>query len=123
MRKKATLDYCENDPLVLVTLVNPVLNRKEKALADLDTGSDTVVIPGDLWLNLQLNMNEYTEISVVGSTINTFVTYIDLDLLGDKHTNAVACYNEAAGDVLIGRSILDEYSVTFDGRKSKLYIE
>jgi hypothetical protein len=123
MRKKTTLDYYENDPLIVVTLINPIFNRKEEALAYLDTGSDTVVISRDIWLNLQLNMNEYTEISVVGSTINTFVTYIDLDFLGDKHTNVVACYNEAAGDVLIGRNILDEYSVTFDGRKSKLYIE
>jgi hypothetical protein len=123
MRKKTTIDYYENDPLIVVTLINPIFNRKEEALAYLDTGSDTVVISRDIWSNLQLNMNEYTEISVVGSTINTFVTYIDLDFLGDKHTNVVACYNEAAGDILIGRNILDEYSVTFDGRKSKLYIE
>ena len=32
-------------------------------------------------------------------------------------------YNEVAGDMLIGRNVLDEYSVTFDGRNSKLYTE
>jgi hypothetical protein len=123
MRKKVTLDYNDNDPLVIVTLINPILNRKKKALAYLDTGSDSVVISRDLWLNLQLDMDECMGISVVGSVFDTWYTFIDLDFLGDKHTNVLACYNEAAGDVLIGRNILDKYSITFDGRNSKLYIE
>jgi len=44
MHKKATFDYYDNDPLVVVTLVNPVLGKRHKACAYLDTGSDAVVI-------------------------------------------------------------------------------
>ena len=109
--------------MVTVTLINPILNKKKRVLAYLDTGSDSVVIPRDLWLNLQLDMDECMGISVVGSVFDTWYTYIDLGFLGDKHTNVLACYNEAAGDVLIGRNILDKYSITFDGKSSKLYLE
>jgi hypothetical protein len=123
MRKKVILDYYDNDPLATVTLINPSLNRKKKVLAYLDTGSDSVVISKDLWLSLQLDMEEYMSISVVGSVFDTWYTFIDLDFLGNKHTSILVCYNEAAGDVLIGRNILDKYAITFDGRNSKLHIE
>jgi len=46
------IDYIDNDPLVLITLINPVSNKKARAYAYLDTGLDTVVIPKDLWLKL-----------------------------------------------------------------------
>ena len=62
-------------------------------------------------------------VSVVGDTVNTWYNFIDLEFLQNKHNDTEVFYNEAAGDILIGRNILDEYSVTFDGRNSKLYIE
>ncbi len=45
MPEKACFDYIDNDPLVQVTLINPASNKKARAFAYLDTGSDTVVIP------------------------------------------------------------------------------
>ena len=52
MPEKASFDYIDNDPLVSVTLINPAFKKKVKAFAYLDTGSDTVVIPRELWLKL-----------------------------------------------------------------------
>ncbi len=50
MPEKASFDYIDNDPLVPVTLINPVSKKKAKAFAYLDTGSDTVVIPREMFL-------------------------------------------------------------------------
>jgi len=56
MPEKSTFEYIDNDPLVPVTLINPASNKRVKAIAYLDTGSDTVVIPRELWLKLGLEM-------------------------------------------------------------------
>jgi len=48
MLEKNTFDYIDNDPLVRVTLINPVSNKKVNAYAYIDTGSDAVVVPRDI---------------------------------------------------------------------------
>jgi hypothetical protein len=121
--RKRVLDYYDNDPLVKVTLINPILNKREIACAYLDTGSDAIVIPRDLWERLGLKEEYRTFVSAVNSTGVGWYTFIDLEFFGNKHRDVEVFYNEVAGDMLIGRNILDEYSVTFDGRNSKLYIE
>jgi len=85
MCKKVTLDYYNNDPLVVVTLINPILNTTEKALAYLDTGSDAVVIPKYLWSKLGLRDEYRTVISAVNSTCVGWCTFIDLEFLKNKH--------------------------------------
>ncbi|HII92303.1 MAG TPA: hypothetical protein HA262_09095 [Methanosarcina sp.] len=80
-------------------------------------------IPKDIWFKLGLDQDLMASVSVVGDTVNTWYTFIDLELLQNKHKDIEAFYNDTAGDILIGRNILDEYSVTFDGRNSKLHIE
>ncbi len=69
MLEEAVLDYIDDDPLVLITLINPVSNKKVKAYAYLDTGSDTVVIPRDLWLKLGLGMLYRANATAVGGVI------------------------------------------------------
>jgi hypothetical protein len=123
MRKKVTFDYYKNDPIVIVNLINPISKKKEKVCAYLDTGSDAVVISKDIWLKLELDMDLIANVSVVGSTVTTCYTFIDLEFLKNKHKDVEVFCNEVEGDILIGRNILDEYSITFDGRNSKLHIE
>jgi len=120
--RKRVLDYYDNDPLVKVTLINPTLNKREIACAYLDTGSDAIVIPRDLWLRLGLQEEYRTFVSAVNSTGVGWYTFIDLEFFGNTHKDVEVFYNEVPGDMLIGRNILDEYSVTFDGKNSKLYI-
>jgi len=54
MSEKSIFEYIDNDPLVLITPVNPVSNKKARAYVYLDTGSDAVVIPKDLRVKLGL---------------------------------------------------------------------
>lgn len=121
MSDNTTFDYIDNDPLVVVTLVNSVSNKKVNAYAYLDTGSDAVVVPRDLWLKLELEMTHRSNVSAVGGIVTAWYTRINLEFLENKHRNIIAFYQDD-GDVLIGRNILDKYSVTFDGINSKLSI-
>ena len=115
-------DYIDNDPLVLITLINPVSNKKVRAYAYLDTGSDTVVIPKDLWLKLEMEMQNRANVSAVGGVVTTWYTWVHLEFLEDIHKDIIAFYRDT-GDVLIGRNVIDKYSVTFDGRNSSLIIK
>ena len=121
MPEKATFDYIDNDPLVQVDLINPVSNKKVKAYAYLDTGSDTVVIPRDIWLKLGLQMLYRSNVCAVGGIVTAWYTRINLEFLENKHSDIIAFYQDE-GDVLIGRNVIDEYSITFDGRNSRLIV-
>lgn len=119
MPEKVTFDYIDSDPLVQVTLINPVSNKKVKALAYLDTGSDTVVIPKELWLKLGLEMLYRSNVCAVGGIVTAWYTRINIKFLDNEHTEIIAFYQDQ-GDVLVGRNVMDEYSITFDGRNSSL---
>ena len=121
MLEKASFDYIDNDPLVSVTLINPISKKKAKAFAYLDTGSDTVVIPRELWLKLGLEMLYRSNVCAVGGIVTAWYTRINLEFLDDEHKDIIAFYQDE-GDVLIGRNIIDQYSITFDGRNSSLII-
>ncbi|MBU4077622.1 MAG: hypothetical protein KKD46_06540 [Euryarchaeota archaeon] len=43
------------------------------------------------------------------------------DYIDNEHREIIAFYQDE-GDVLIGRNVMDEYSITFDGRNSNLTI-
>ena len=122
MPEKNTFDYIDNDPLVRVILINPVSNKKVNAYAYIDTGSDAVVVPRDIWLKLGLEMLYRSNVSAVGGVVTTWYTRISLEFLENKHNKIIAFYQDE-GDVLIGRNIIDKYSITFDGRNSKLLIK
>lgn len=121
MPEKASFDYIDNDPLVSVTLINSVTKKKAKAYAYLDTGSDTVVIPRELWLKLGLEMLYRSNVCAVGGIVTAWYTRINMEFLDDEHKEIIAFYQDE-GDVLIGRNVMDEYSITFDGRNSSLII-
>ncbi len=74
MSEKFIFEYIDNDPLVLITLVNPVSNEKARSYAYLDTGSDAVVIPKDLWIKLGLEMLNRANVSAVGGVVTTWYT-------------------------------------------------
>ncbi len=122
MSEKNTFDYIDNDPLVRITLINPISNKRANAYAYLDTGSDALVVPKDIWLKLGLEMLYRSNISAVGGIVTTWYTRINLEFLKNKHLNVIVFYQDE-GDILIGRNIIDKYSITFDGRNSKLLIQ
>lgn len=121
MPEKTTFGYIDNDPLVSVTLINPISKKKAKALAYLDTGSDTVVIPRELWLKLGLEMLYRSNVCAVGGIVTAWYTRINMEFFDDEHKEVIAFYQDE-GDVLIGRNVLDKYTITYDGRNSSLTI-
>ena len=121
MTETVVFDYIDNDPLVLITLINPISNKKVEAYAYLDTGSDAVVISRDLWLELGLEMLNRSNVSAVGGVVTTWYTWVHMQFLRDEHRDVIAFYQEN-GDILIGRNIIDKYSLTFDGRNLSLII-
>ena len=121
MTETVVFDYIDNDPLVLITLINPISNKKVEAYAYLDTGSDAVVISRDLWLELGLEMLNRSNVSAVGGVVTTWYTWVHMQFLRDEHRDVIAFYQKD-GDILIGRNIIDKYSLTFDGRNLSLII-
>ncbi|NJD51261.1 MAG: hypothetical protein FIB07_00140 [Candidatus Methanoperedens sp.] len=62
-----------------------------------------------------------SNICVVGGIVTAWYTRINMEFLDDKHKEIIAFYQDER-DVLIGRNVMDEYSITFDGRNSSLII-
>ena len=116
-----TFSYIDNDPLVVIKLINPSTGREKEALAYVDTGSDSIAIPKDVWEELNITSFRVTSISVVGGAITTWYTKLDVEFLGKLHKNMIVFYQEV-GDVLLGRAVIDNYAVTFDGLNSTLTI-
>lgn len=116
-----TFSYTDNDPLVAIKLINPLTGNEKEVLAYADTGSDSIAIPKDVWDELNIISFRVTSISVVGGAITTWYTKLDVEFLGKLHKNIIVFYQEV-GDVLLGRAIIDNYSVTFDGLNSTLTV-
>ena len=60
------LPYIDNDPLVVIRLINPSSGYKKDVLAYVDTGSDSIAVPKDVWDELNIESYRATTISVVG---------------------------------------------------------
>ena len=73
-------------------------------------------------MKMGLEMHNRANVSAVGGIVTTWYTWVDIVFIEDEHRNVIAFYQDE-GDILIGRNILDKYSVTFDGRTSSLIIE
>ena len=117
-----SFEYIDNDPLVLIKLINPLSEKEIETYAYVDTGSDTVVIPKALWDELEIMEYERTVISVVGGVATTWYSLLNVEFLGDLYENIVVIYQDE-GDILLGRTIIDHYIITFDGISSILRIK
>ncbi|MFQ6054882.1 MAG: hypothetical protein ACE5J3_02745 [Methanosarcinales archaeon] len=114
-------EYIDNDPLILVKLINPLSGKEVEVYAYVDSGSDTIVITRELWDELEIAMYERANISVVGGVITTWYTLLNVEIIGDMYEYVIVFYQEE-GDVLLGRTIIDYYVVTLDGVNSVLTI-
>jgi hypothetical protein len=68
-----------------------------------------------------MEMTNRSNACAAGVVITTWFTWIDLQFLENGYREVIAFYQEK-GDVLIGQDVLDKYSVTFDGRNSRLTV-
>ncbi|MGV0023385.1 hypothetical protein [Phormidesmis priestleyi] len=90
--------------------------------AFLDTGSDCTLIPLKLLSILQLRLIETNAIinGVGGGTIRGFACYVNIQLAQELHKaiRVYGCPNNQLGDrVLLGRDLLNQCCIEFDGRK------
>jgi hypothetical protein len=113
--------YIDNDPLVVIRLINPSNKHEKEVLAYVDTGSDSIAITKDVWDELNIDSYRVATISVVGGAVTTWYTKLDVEFLGRLHKNVIVFYQEV-GDVLLGRAVIDKYAVTFDGLNSTLAV-
>lgn len=117
----STFSYIDNDPLLVIKLINPSTGREKEVLSYVDTGSDSIAIPKDVWDELNIDSYRVATISVVGGAITTWYTKLNVEFLGELHKDIIVFYQEV-GDVLLGRAIIDEYAITFNGINSTLVV-
>lgn len=117
-------------PIISVTVSPPDwLGQpgKYQSQAFLDTGSDCTLIPLEIISSLELSVvDTLVQITgVAGGRVEGYACYANI-WLGDKCVRAVrvyGCVSESLeGRVLIGRDVLNQCSIEFDGINSRLTI-
>jgi predicted aspartyl protease len=112
-------------PFVHVTIRTP---RGEQMVADvpalLDTAADITVVPGRI--SDELHLVPLDEISIEGfdrhvTCVPTFLVQVSLRQLEPVVVKVVVGREEPF--VLLGRDILNQYRVLFDGRQLRLEID
>jgi Retroviral aspartyl protease len=95
--------------------------------AFLDTGSDCTLIPLEIISSLELSIvDSYVEITgVAGGRVDGYACYANI-WLGEKCIRAVRVYGctskSLENRVLIGRDVLNQCCIEFDGVNSRLTI-
>jgi hypothetical protein len=72
-------------------------------------------------LSILLEMLYRSNVCAVGGIVTAWYTRISIKFLDTEHRDIIAFYQDE-GDVLVGRNVMDEYSIIFDGRNSSLTI-
>jgi predicted aspartyl protease len=116
------LEYVDGDPMILIKITNPSNGNERETYAYVDTGSDSIALPRDLWMDLDLGFRDRLPVSTVIGTSTTWVSLAEVEFLGDVHRDVPVFYQEE-GDALVGRSIIDHYAVAFDGINQILRVE
>ncbi|MFQ6072818.1 MAG: hypothetical protein ACE5KT_08995 [Methanosarcinales archaeon] len=112
-------DYVDSDPVVPVRLISPT--RSSNQLAFLDTGSDGLAIPRDLWDWLNLGYEYPVQIQSVTGYSLSYLDYIVIEIFGDRHQ--ITAVRSDDSEILIGKDILDQYIICYDGIHKKITVK
>lgn len=103
-------------------------NKQYQIMSFLDTGSDCTLIPLEIISILQLSIID-TSVKVNGiggSQVDGYACYINI-WLGEKCVKAVKVYGcvskSIEGRILIGRDVLNQCCIEFDGLNCQLTIK
>ena len=111
-------DYVDSDPVVPVRIKSS--DASGTYLAFLDTGSDGIAIPRELWDKLGLSYDYPIRIQSVTGLSWSIIDAIRIEIFGDDYEiSAVMSDNP---EILIGMEILDKYVVCFDGIRKKVTV-
>ncbi|VVB85770.1 Uncharacterised protein [uncultured archaeon] len=83
MNPEIYYDYVDSDHVVQVRII--VSSLSNKYLAFLDTGSDGVAIPRELWEKLELSPSYPVRIQSVTGLSWSYIDTIMIEIFGDKH--------------------------------------
>jgi len=111
-------DYVGADPVVPIKITTA--NTSNKYLAFLDTGSDSIAIPRELWMELELSQDYPIRIQSVTGMAWSYVDTINIEIFGDRHESSAVMSDDP--EILIGMEILKKYIVCFDGINKKVAV-
>jgi predicted aspartyl protease len=111
-------DYIGSDPVVPIKII--ASNVSNKYLAFLDTGSDGVAIPGELWEKLRLSRDYPVRIQSVTGLAWSYIDTISIEIFGERHEVPAVMSDDP--EILIGMEILGKYIVCFDGIKKRIAV-
>ena len=86
----------------------------------LDTGSDGIAIPRELWEKLELSHDYPVRIQSVTGLSWSYIDTIKIEIFGDRHEVPAVMSDDP--EILIGMEILKKYIVCFDGIKKRVAI-
>jgi predicted aspartyl protease len=112
-------DYVDSDPVVPVRITASRLPKKY--LAFLDTGSDGIAIPRELWEKMELSQNYPVRIQSVTGLSWSYIDTIMIEIFGDRHEVPAVMSDDP--EILIGMEILKKYIVCFDGIKKRVGVK
>lgn len=93
----------------------------DKYLAYLDTGSDSLAIPRELWERFELSKDYPIRIQSVTGLAWSYVDAVKVEIFGDKHEVPAVMSDDP--EILIGMEILGKYIVCFDGIGKKVSVK
>jgi predicted aspartyl protease len=111
-------DYVDSDPVVPIKIV--ASNFSKKYLSFLDTGSDGIAIPRELWEKLRLSQQYPVRIQSVTGLSWSFIDTVKIEIFGGRHEVPAVMSDDP--EILIGMEILKKYVVCFDGIKKRVAV-
>jgi len=111
-------DYAGSDPVVPIRIITSDISGKY--LAFLDTGSDSVAIPRELWRELELSQDYPIRIQSVTGLAWSYVDTVNIEIFGDRYEVPAGMSDDP--EILIGMEILGKYIVCFDGIKKRVAV-
>lgn len=111
-------DYIDSDPVAPIKIT--ASNISNKYLAFLDTGSDGIAIPRELWEKLELSHDYPVRIQSVTGLSWSFIDTVKVEIFGGRHEVPAVMSDDP--EILIGMEILKKYIVCFDGIKKRVSV-
>ena len=109
----------DSDPVVPIKII--ASNVSKKYLSFLDTGSDGIAIPRELWEKLKLSQDYPVRIQSVTGLSWSFIDAVKIEIFGDRHEVPAVMSDDP--EILIGMEILGKYIVCFDGIKKRVTVK
>jgi len=112
-------NYIDSDPVVPVKIT--VSKFSKEYLAFLDTGSDGIAIPKELWAKFRLSHDYPIRIQSVTGLSWSYIDTIKIEIFGDTYELSAVMSDDP--EILVGMEILGKYIVCFNGIKKRVGIK